>query len=224
MPTIKQERKDLEMLLNGIVPTNDPISPAQQNPVQPVSNCVDSSTMPGFTPEKLFEFDYEATRKALRKRARKTLNNILRHILPDEMLNNPYVQDKMEQDIDTLADLYMQQEETNIMQRSLVENVSRGNTMPRNYEVFGQLSDKIQALNKQIMSTESTIRKTYLDLKLEIRDKENEIGTDRLIGAGKMQETDNGVIVSSSKQLIEMARKKHIAEVTAVKETLFEEE
>jgi hypothetical protein len=162
----------------------------------------------------------------LRKRARKTLSNIIEHILPAEMLEEDYVKDKMEQDINTLADLYFQVELNNVMQRSLVENVSRGNTMPRMYEVFSGITDRLQALNKQIVSTEQQIRRTYMDIKMEIREKTTEQAA--ALNAPDAQKTlDNpgkGVIVSSSKQLIEMARQKHLEKMRAAQEAEYTEE
>lgn len=218
MSTIKQDRKDFEMLLNGIAPSTDPtIIPASV----PVTPTVDGAN-PGFTPEKMFDFDYDGTKKGLRKKARKTLLNIIKHILPDDLLEEDYIKDKMEQDTDTLADLYMQLEVNNVMQRSLVDSVSRGNSMPRMYEVFGQLSDKIQALNKQIVSTEQTIRKTYIDLKMEIRDKQSEAG-----GQACQQNTlmpGQSTTVSSSKQLIEMAKQRHLEKLKEAKMAEYEEE
>lgn len=221
MSTIKSDRKDFEMLLNGIAPLN---GSGQPDMSVPVASAVDNSG-DGFTVEKQFDFDYDGTKKALRKRARKTLNNIIEHILPESMLEEEYVKDKMEQDINTLADLYFQVELNSVMQRSLVENVSRGNTMPRMYEVFSGLTDRVQALNKQIVSTEQQIRRTYMDLKIEIREKNME--KVEALPAPDQQSLENngkGIIVSSSKQLIEMASKKHIEKMRAAQETEYIEE
>jgi hypothetical protein len=212
------------MLLNGIIPIDTPKTDASTVKQE---SCVDSGS-DGFNIEKQFDFDYDGTKKALRKRARKTLNNIVKHILPDSMLEEEYVKDKMEQDIDTLSDLYYQFELNNVMQRSIVENVSRGNTMPRMYEVFSGMTDRLQALNKQIVSTEQQIRRTYLDLKVEIREKFNdslsggpENDTKMLEGA---PDSNGHIIVSSSKQLIEMAKKKHKEKMKGIQEAEFTEE
>lgn len=222
MSTIKSDRKDFEMLLNGIAPVAD--SSSASTTVQANTPQVDAAD--GFTVEKQFDFDYEGTKKALRKRARKTLGNIIEHILPPEMLEEEYVKDKMEQDINTLADLYFQVELNNVMQRSLVENVSRGNTMPRMYEVFSGITDRLQALNKQIVSTEQQIRRTYTDIKMEIREKNTETAA-ALNGPESMGTLDapgKGVVISSSKQLIEMAKKRHLDNMKAATETAYTEE
>ena len=147
--------------------------PTAQAPVgqSVAATVVDTTADTPLAAEKIFDFDIDAVRKGLRKKARKTVLNIVKHILPDDMIEEEYVQDKIEQDIETLTDLYMQAESNKIMQGSIINSVSRGNNMPRMYEVFGQLTDKISGINKQIISTEQTIRKTYVDLKFEIRDK-----------------------------------------------------
>ena len=230
MGTIKQDRKDLEALLNGVAPIatsftggTPNISPGSPTP-QPAPNVnavVDNTAGTTLEPERLFEFDYDTMRKSLRKKARKTIQNLTKHILTDQMLDSEYVKDKIEQDIESLTDLYMQVESNNIMQRSILDTVSRGNTMPRMYEVFGQLTDKIQAINKQILATESQIRKTYIDLKFEIKDKEAELiemahNDPNALTTSQPQGNQN--IVTSSKQLIEMAKKKHMEKLNSIKE------
>lgn len=232
MSTIKQDRKDLEALLNGISPiqSSPTTQPTAQAPVgQPVAaTVVDTTADTPLTAEKIFDFDIDAVRKGLRKKARKTVLNIVKHILPDDMIEEEYVQDKIEQDIETLTDLYMQAESNKIMQGSIINSVSRGNNMPRMYEVFGQLTDKISGINKQIISTEQTIRKTYVDLKFEIRDKiAEDIGNNdnnQLASSSTKQLENNSVIVTSSKDLNNLAKKRHREALENAKETTYTEE
>ena len=100
--------------------------------------------------------------------------------------------------------------------------------MPRMYEVFGQLTDKISGINKQIISTEQTIRKTYVDLKFEIRDKIAEgIGNNdnnQLASSSTKQLENNSVIVTSSKDLNNLAKKRHREALENAKETTYTEE
>lgn len=232
MSTIKQDRKDLEALLNGISPiqSSPTTQPTVQTPVgQPVAaTVVDTTADTPLAAEKIFDFDIDAVRKGLRKKARKTVLNIVKHILPDDMIEEEYVQDKIEQDIETLTDLYMQAESNKIMQGSIINSVSRGNNMPRMYEVFGQLTDKISGINKQIISTEQTIRKTYVDLKFEIRDKiAEDIGNNdnnQLASSSTKQLENNSVIVTSSKDLNNLAKKRHREALENAKETTYTEE
>ena len=232
MSTIKQDRKDLEALLNGISPiqSSPTTQPTAQAPAgQPVAaTVVDTTADTPLAAEKIFDFDIDAVRKGLRKKARKTVLNIVKHILPDDMIEEEYVQDKIEQDIETLTDLYMQAESNKIMQGSIINSVSRGNNMPRMYEVFGQLTDKISGINKQIISTEQTIRKTYVDLKFEIRDKiAEDIGNNdnnQLTSSSTKQLENNSVIVTSSKDLNNLAKKRHREALENAKETTYTEE
>lgn len=235
MATIKQDRKDLEMLLNGVAPVQPVQAPAPTvgappavQPVSAAASVVDNTADTSLPTEKLFEFDYEALKKSLRKKARKSVMAIAKHILTDEQLEEEYVQDKIEQDIETMADLYMQVESNNTMQRSILDQVSRGNTMPRMYEVFSQMTDKIQAINKQIQTTEQQMRRTYIDLKLEIKDKESEMrdtaGAPALTAPSGTSQDDGSIIVTSSKQLLENAKKKHRESIERAKETQYTEE
>lgn len=232
MSTIKQDRKDLEALLNGISPiqSSPTTQPTPQDPVgqSAAATVVDTTADTPLAAEKIFDFDIDAVRKGLRKKARKTVLNIVKHILPDDMIEEEYVQDKIEQDIETLTDLYMQAESNKIMQGSIINSVSRGNNMPRMYEVFGQLTDKISGINKQIISTEQTIRKTYVDLKFEIRDKiAEDIGNNdnnQLTSSSTKQLENNSVIVTSSKDLNNLAKKRHREALENAKETTYTEE
>ena len=149
MSTIKSDRVDYEKLLNGIDPTKTVDSVSEVSPPAAVVPSVVSSVIDTTTPcetaqSKMFEFDYDSVKKGLRKKARKSVLNIVKHIIPDDIIDEEYIQDKLEQDIDSLTELYMQLELNKVMQRSQVELVCSGNTMPRMYEVFGQMTEKIQ--------------------------------------------------------------------------------
>lgn len=219
MATIKTDRVDFEKLLNGLdpvpVPTNSvpasAVNAPQQPQVSPTAGVVDSGA--SMMEVKMFEFDYDGVRKGLRKKARKTVLNIVKHIVPSDIIEEDYIQDKVEQDIETLTALYMQVETNTVMQRSLMDSIAKGNCAPRMYEVFGQMTDKIQSINKQIVDTEQRLRKTYLDIKFETRDKQSEdLGsnetTDALPGPG--QNANGGVIITSTKNLIASAKQKHL--------------
>lgn len=233
MPTIKQERIELEKLLNGISPIEQPAKPAAGQstlstaPASPNPASVVDNSGSEIGVQKRFNYDPVAVRKGLRKNARKTVLNIVKHILTDDLIEDEYVQDKMEQDIEVLTDLQMQLYNNNLMQQQLISSVDDGNTMPRNFEVFGQLTDKISALSKQILQTEQTIRKTYLDLKYEIRDKQEEElaltgnTTPRL--AGPKTESD-GVLVTNAMDLIERGKRRHREALENAQETTYVEE
>ena len=118
----------------------------------------------------------------------------------------------------------MQKENNVVMQRSIMEQVNAGNAMPRNYEVFGQLTDKIQSINKQIFDTEQRMRKTYVDLKYEIRDKIGEDFATGLPGNSSNTpkiENQSGMVVTSTRNLIAGARQRHIDKINNTAEAEF---
>lgn len=215
MSTIKSDRVDFEKLLNGLDPvvphvngvqTSDVSTQASQ-PQQQTQGVVDNAPAAQLMQEPLFFFDYDAERKGIRKKCRKTILGIVNHVIPANMIDDEYVQDKIEQDIETLTELYMQVKLNTVMQRANVEMTARGNYTARSTEVFGQLTDKIQSINKQIFDTEQRIRKTYLDLKFEIRDKQGEDYA--LLGSGNTgqqiggQSVNGGYLISSSRALVD---------------------
>ena len=217
MATIKSDRIDYEKLLNGLdpVPGQTVQSQPQSVPTIPSSSTsvVDNASGADIMQVKMFEFDYDGTRKGLRKKARKTVLNIVKHIVPNDIIGEDYIQDKIEQDIETITALYMQVETNTVMQRSLMDSIAKGNCAPRMYEVFGQMTDKIQSINKQIVDTEQRLRKTYLDLKFETRDKQSEdvesFGND-VESLPSPQQNGSGVIITSTKNLIASAKQRHL--------------
>lgn len=219
MSTIKTDRIDFEKLLNGVDPVGQSAVSEQSNPTQPTTQTViDNTTAAETLQQRMFMFNSEQQKKGLRKKARKTILNVVKHIIPEDIIEEEYVQDKIEQDIETMAALYLQLETNTVMQQSIVEMVSTGNAAPRMYEVFGQLTDKIQSINKQIFDTEQRIRKTYVDLKYEIRDKMNEDFAVGVSGPNKnnmIESNGSGTVVTSTRNLIAGARKKHIEKINS---------
>lgn len=221
MATIKTDRIDFEKLLNGLdpVPGQSPVQQPQSVPVVPDSttSVVDNASGADIMQVKMFEFDYDGTRKGLRKKARKTVLNIVKHIIPADIIDEEYIQDKIEQDIETITGLYMQVETNTVMQRSLMDSIAKGNCAPRMYEVFGQMTDKIQSINKQIVDTEQRLRKTYLDLKFETRDKQSEdvdmSGSDMNALPSAQPQGNGGVIITSTKNLIASAKQRHLEQL-----------
>ncbi len=225
MSTIKSDRQDFEKLLNGIDPITPVNAPSEAPVSKPVSTVVDSTSAAETMQVKMLNFDYDGIKKGLRKKARKTIINAVKHIFPRTIMDEEYVQDKIEQDIETLAALYMQQENNTVVQRSIMEQINSGNATPRIYEVFGQLTDRIQAINKQIFDTEQRIRKTYVDLKYEILDKINDdhaMGIETMKNDSPKIESQNGMVVTSTKSLIEGARQRHIEKINNTAEAEFQ--
>lgn len=229
--SIKNDRVDFEKLLNGV----DPVGPVADNAAgstspsnavksvgqEQTAAVVDNASSADLMETKLFEFNYDEERKIIKRRCRKTVTYIMEHIMPEDMRNEPYVQNKVEQDTETLTGLYMQTRLNEVMQRSMVEQTSRGMYSARNNEVFGQLSTKIQEINKQIVDTEQKLRKTYVDLKFEIQEsREERREVERPVVQTITGPTaGGGVIVTSPKSIMDAARNKKIEAYKNAKDT-----
>ena len=161
---LKEQTEQLKSLLKN---TNNINSPSDMN-----INI--DQVPPELDPAPLFDIDFDKVQKEMQKRARRTLNKIVKHIIPDNMLDDQYVKEKMEQDIITLSGLHYQIYTNELMQKTLMQTVGQGNPSPRLFETFTMISKNIADTNKQLMLTEEALRKSYIDIKYEIRSKENE--------------------------------------------------
>lgn len=97
--TIKNDKICLEQLLNSIAPVNDTAQDA-------IQAAVDNNANITVEPEPIFTFDTKSELKAMKKKARRTIQLMAEHILPKELLNEEYIQNKIDQDVETLSDLY----------------------------------------------------------------------------------------------------------------------
>ena len=212
--TIGKEKNELESLIYG-----------GQLPAQPKKDDVkdgmvdaDSSLMED--EQLLFTFDYENDMKGFRKKAAKTVTTMAFHMLPKDILEEDYVKNKIEQDIDTLAELYWTRKSNTDIKLSIMNEISHGNTAPRMYDAYKSINDSIADNNKQILSTEDNLRKTYTDLKYEIQCKRAErestisplesagiISTPKEQTAQLPQPTERRVF-TGTKAMIEMAKKR----------------
>lgn len=209
MGTIKDSRIDFEKLLNGIDPIQD--SAVKTEPEKPADSVIDNTTPAEEMEQKMFEIDYPSMQAEMRDRSERTVNNIVSHVVPRDMIDQPYVKDKMEQDINLLMNLWIQVELNNLMQKTIVEVVGKGNFTPRVMEVFGQMTDKVLAINKQIIDTEQRLRKTYIDLKFELRDRISDdfalgVPTNEPQAISAPKQEAKGIIISNPKDLIAAAR------------------
>lgn len=224
MSSIKSDRLDFERLLNGIDPVDDmgvaPNKPSPSVVSKPSLDVVDNTSPAEIMNAKAFEFDFEGIRKGIRKRCRKMVLNIVNHVLPNDIIDLEYIKDKIEQDTETLTVLYMQVEINTIMQKTLVESVAKGQIAPRMFEVFNQATDTVLSINKQIVDTEQRIRKTYLDLKFEAREKisddlalgvsQNGPASGNMISGPNVTDSGKGVLVTNTTDLINGVKKLHL--------------
>lgn len=227
--TISKEKNELEALIYGVVPEAKQSKNQKTLSTKTNDDVVDKDS-DDLEPEPIFSFDYENDMKGFRKRAYKTVWTMARHIIPEDILSEEYVKNKIEQDVDTLSELYWTRKSNTDIKLSIMDGISKGNTAPRMYDAYKSINDSIADNNKQIIMTEENLRKTYTDLKYEIQcrraEKESKSDTKVISGVkvggiicGGNKENNNDIIVTGSKGIIDMMKqqkkdeyKKSIAE------------
>jgi hypothetical protein len=187
---IKDEREELEKLIN-------------QSPEKIGKEAID-------IPEELknepaFDIDFAKLQKNCDKRAKKMVHNATGFMLTDEVVkDNPYLKNKMEVDVISLAGMLYQLEASKTMQTALMEEARAGALHPRMFEVFGQLTKVISELNKQLLQTVEAIKVTYRDIKNDIREKNQDLAA---IGEGSISRGENGIVALGTKELIKETKK-----------------
>jgi len=188
---IKQERDELEKLLEGSS--------------EKIGKEIDASTAPELQMGPAFEVNYDELQKDCEKKAKKMIHNATGLMFSDELVkDNPYLKNKMQVDVISLAGMLYQLNINEMMQKALMEEVRSGAMHPRMFEVFGQMSKTIGELNKQLLQTVEAIKSTYRDLKQDIREKNQDMAA---IGQGSITKTNDGIIALGTKELIKETKK-----------------
>ena len=187
----KDERKELEKMIDTASQAID-------------GNVPGGNDTPELQNEPAFELDIDQLQKECDKKARKLIRNSTGFVLSDEQVKqNPYLKNKMEVDLISLSGMLYQMECSKVMQRSLMEEVRHGAQHPRMYEVFSGLSKTIADLNKQLLQTVEAIKVTYLDIKDNIRQNNNEL---KSISDGGMMRNEKGLVAMGTKDLIKQTK------------------
>lgn len=185
----KEEQIELEKLLDN---SNDQIN----------LNVPKPGDTPELKGEPLFTEDFGDLNAECEKQAKKMIHTATGFMLNDEIIKqNPYMKDKMKIDILSLQGMLYQLKITELMQKTLMEEVRHGNIHARMYEVFGQLVKTIGDMNKQLLQTVEAIKVTYRDIKQDVRDKDNELRalTD---GGNGLLKNEKGTVAIGTKDLI----------------------
>lgn len=159
-------------------------------------------------PEPLFDIDYNKEDRKYRRKARRTVTRLIQHMIPTEYFEEDYIKDKMEQDIDTLANLYWQYEMNKVMIKANMEGTRIGGGSPRMYETFVQLSKNMNEINKQILQTETVIRQTYVMIKGEVQQMKQQNANIKQLENQKENvlelptDADNSVTIRNNKDVI----------------------
>lgn len=190
----KEERQQLEDMINQ----------AQDSVNENVPN---NNEVPELEQQDAFEIDYNKLQKRCDSKAKKLIKDATGLMMTDEMVKqNPYIKNKMDVDKISLAGMLYQMEINNIMQQSLMEEVKKGASHPRMFEVFGQLSKTISELNKQLLQTVEAIKTTYKDVKYDINEKANE---SKALTEGEtpgLMRNSEGLIMYGTKDLIQKTK------------------
>lgn len=194
----KDQQQELERMLDTAVNAVD-------------GNVPTSGELPELHQEPAFEIDYDKIQKKCNKQAKVLLKQSTGLMIGDELVKaNPYIQAKLKTDILSLGGMLYQVELLITMQRALSEEMRHGALAARMFEVFSGLSKTISENNKQLLQTVEAIKLTYLDLKDNIinNNQDTKLGI-----AQGVQETEQGVISLGSRDIINQAteRKKERA-------------
>ena len=122
-------------------------------------------------PEPIFEIDYKKEKKKYKKKARRDVINLVKSIVPNDVIESPIIQNKIEQDTGQLANLYWQQEMIEAVLEANMDSIGKGNLAPRMFEVFTQISKNHSDIAKQITDFQVMMRKNYNEMKWDIRAK-----------------------------------------------------
>ena len=154
---IKEESKILEGLVEGMIS-------------DPQTNFSISNDPPELEdPKPIVEIDFKKKGKEFRKKARNSILQIIKTLMPEDMINSQYVQDKVSQDAEQLGKLYYQEYLIETTQQIQVDAITRGNFSPRMFEVFATLSKNHSDIAKQISDFQTILRKSYIDIKYDIK-------------------------------------------------------
>lgn len=218
MATIKEQAAQLEQLID------------KQNRMGMENPAADSTDTLELEEEPQFDLDYNDVKKSCTRRARKTIKNLISHVMSEDIQKEEYVQDKIKQDVESLSDLYYQKSLINTILKSNIENIRMGDASPRMYETCVQISKNLTDLNKQIIATETVMRQMYQVIKHEIIQKKNEerqlmlqkSAEDNALPEGSSS-TKSNVVTGSNDLIAEQMKKKKERALQEIEDAEYDE-
>ena len=161
---VKDERRELEKLLDTSAPRIDAAVPSNIN-----------DQIPGLQAEPVTDVNFVELRKKCEGEAKLMLKKSIKFIVPADMLkSDKYLKDKLKLDILTLGGMIYQLRCNEVMQKALIDQINLGLVNAKMFEVFTQMSKTVGDLNKQLIQTIEAIKLTYMTYKDEIREKQTE--------------------------------------------------
>lgn len=137
-------------------------------------------------PEPVFTVNYGKEMKNALRKARSSIKLMLKSSIPSHYLGDDYIKDKIEQDAESLGKLYYQQKIIELVEQANVDAIGSGNISARLIEVFNQTAKALSDISDQINKMQTALRKSYIDLVLDLKYKAQEEEQLALgIGSGK---------------------------------------
>ena len=124
-------------------------------------------------PEPVFKINYKSTEKQCVKKAKEQLMKIVKEVVPNILQNSTMILDKVEQDAEQLGHMYYESIRTDKVIQANMDALGRGEISPRLFEVYAKLSKQQSDLAQQITIVQNNMRKNYIDMYLDLQQKDN---------------------------------------------------
>ena len=135
-------------------------------------------------PEPVFKINYKSTEKQCVKKAKEQLMKIVKEVVPNILQNSTMILDKVEQDAEQLGHMYYESIRTDKVIQANMDALGRGEISPRLFEVYAKLTKQQSDLAQQITIVQNNMRKNYIDMYLDLQQKDN-VEENLAIGSSK---------------------------------------
>ena len=185
MATIKGTSNALGNLINKInnagSGTTAPVSSGFGGAPIDIDDSIPTNML---NPEPVFKINYKSTEKQCVKKAKEQLMKIVKEVVPNILQNSTMILDKVEQDAEQLGHMYYESIRTDKVIQANMDALGRGEISPRLFEVYAKLSKQQSDLAQQITIVQNNMRKNYIDMYLDLQQKDN-VEENLAIGSSK---------------------------------------
>lgn len=125
-------------------------------------------------PDPIFTVEHEQVMDTNEARAKLSIKQIVNTIVPEVYQQNPIIKDKIDQDAMQLGQLYYQQSMNNVMIKTIMDTIAKGDTSAKLFDSYTKLMSIAKDLNKQINEMQNQFRKYYIDTYMDLQHKDDE--------------------------------------------------
>ena len=125
-------------------------------------------------PDPIFVISHDEILNNNEAKALKSVQHIVNTIVPKNYQDNPIIKDKISQDAEQLGQLYYQQHMNNIIIKTIMDTIAKGDTTAKLFDSYTRLMSIAKDFNKQINEMQNQFRKYYIDTYLDLQHKEDE--------------------------------------------------